>query len=217
MRINEIFVSIQGEGPQSGRRSLFIRMSGCNLKCSFCDSTYATKTFFELLVDEVVEIVERAYRDGIRNIIWTGGEPLMQFKDIKDVIEKGPLGICHSVETNGTIMVPDDTFDLMVISPKEERVTTDEMLATLGKWISEYGGNKCFKPVITYENMNWWMQWAHDNPMQQIYFMPMTIQPVTDLSIRDHDMMVIRIIHAMHGYGVNGAVSPRLHVIYKVR
>ena len=73
MRINEIFYSLQGEGHFTGTPAIFIRFSGCNLKCSFCDTDHSHYT--EMTEEE---IVGEACKYPARHVVITGGEPLLQ-------------------------------------------------------------------------------------------------------------------------------------------
>jgi len=75
MRINEIFLSIQGESTYQGRLCLFIRTTGCNLRCTYCDTEYAFNEGEEMDSDDLFTIVENS---GVRLVEITGGEPLLQ-------------------------------------------------------------------------------------------------------------------------------------------
>jgi len=100
MKINEIFYSIQGEGGDAGKPTIFIRFTGCNLRCIYCDTTYA---FYEGKEMEIGEILERIKKWRCRRICITGGEPLLQeevYSLIDVLLEKGYE---VSVETNGSI------------------------------------------------------------------------------------------------------------------
>ena len=99
MKINEIFKSIQGETTFQGLLSVFIRTSGCNLRCNWCDTTYAYYDGADYTVDEILKIVEK---NQCKYVVITGGEPLQQ---IDTTILVGQL-INNSytvlVETNGS-------------------------------------------------------------------------------------------------------------------
>lgn len=103
MKINEIFLSIQGEGLQSGLPTTFIRTTGCNLRCEWCDTQYAYSEGTDMSLEEIVEQCEK-YKT--KNICLTGGEPLVQaeesYKIIKMLLDGG-----YSVllETNGSITI----------------------------------------------------------------------------------------------------------------
>lgn len=98
--VNEIFRSIQGETTTAGFPSLFIRLTGCNLNCTYCDTNYARTSGLEMTIDE---ILAKADFNGINHITITGGEPLIQDNSI-DLMQK-LLDLNYSVqlETNGTI------------------------------------------------------------------------------------------------------------------
>lgn len=217
MKIAEYFISVQGEGPQMGLRSLFIRTSGCNLKCSFCDTKYA-KTFADISNTEVTKIIKRAYRQGVRNVVWTGGEPFLQVTNIVSVIEDvkaGCPGMTMAVETNGMIMSMPDCFDVVVVSPKDTEMDLEYLEGVLDYWINQ---GAYIKPVIGHSNINWWMGWAQEHLDAKIYFMPMTPQNYSvEDQILEHNNMVRWIIRKMDEFEINAAVSPRLHVIYRVR
>jgi len=104
------------------------------------------------------------------------------------------------------------------VSPKDREFNQDIGLSKmLEPWlaINTIAVAIYFKPVVDIHNINWWMRWAQDHPNQRIYFMPMT--PQDDTMIEEHNRMVKFIIQKMDEYEVGGAVSPRLHVLYKVR
>ena len=75
LRVNEIFYSIQGESTHAGRPCVFVRLTGCNLRCVWCDTEYAFYEGRQMAVDEVVERV-RGYGCGLVEV--TGGEPMLQ-------------------------------------------------------------------------------------------------------------------------------------------
>lgn len=75
LKINEIFKSIQGESSHAGLPCIFVRLTGCNLRCTYCDTEYAFYEGKEMSVAEVIHVVERL---GISLVEITGGEPLLQ-------------------------------------------------------------------------------------------------------------------------------------------
>ena len=102
MKINEIFYSLQGEGKNTGLPTIFIRVTGCNLRCSYCDTKYAYYTGKEL---EIPKIIKKIEKYNCKNICITGGEPLLQ-KDITHLIDKlieKNYNIC--LETNGSCSI----------------------------------------------------------------------------------------------------------------
>jgi 7-carboxy-7-deazaguanine synthase len=102
MRISEIFSSIDGEGHHAGGLASFVRFSGCNLKCSYCDSAYACDpcNTEELTIDEIMkEIIKR----GNKYVTLTGGEPLLQ-SDLIDLVDRlHKSGYAVNIETNGSL------------------------------------------------------------------------------------------------------------------
>ncbi|MEM4781161.1 MAG: 7-carboxy-7-deazaguanine synthase QueE [Halalkalicoccus sp.] len=114
--INELFHSLQGEGKLAGVPSTFVRTSGCNLRCWFCDSYH---TSWEPDGDwmGVEEIVERIEGYGADHVVLTGGEPLLHDAS-RELLERlAEAGYHTTVETNGTI-APDAPVDLASVSPK---------------------------------------------------------------------------------------------------
>jgi 7-carboxy-7-deazaguanine synthase len=100
----EIFHSVQGEGVNIGKPAVFIRLAGCNLSCSWCDSKYASQPTqtFDLTVDSLLNVV--AQYNSCKHIVWTGGEPLLQALDISKVAkELKKAGYYQELETNGTL------------------------------------------------------------------------------------------------------------------
>src|SRR5881394_3201980 len=116
MRIAEIYASLQGEGLLTGTPSVFVRTTGCNLRCWFCDTPYTSwqpegeQRSWESVRDEVLT------RD-VEHVVITGGEPMLQ-RDVvplsRALAEQGRL---ITIETAGTIYRP-VAAHLMSISPK---------------------------------------------------------------------------------------------------
>jgi|YNPBryantNP2012_1023418.scaffolds.fasta_scaffold07319_3 7-carboxy-7-deazaguanine synthase len=102
MIVNEIFYSIQGEGSWVGLPNIFIRTTGCNLRCSFCDTTYAYSQGSEMSINDIIREVKRY---PCRFICVTGGEPLLQpdIQELLDTLINKGYSIC--VETNGSLSV----------------------------------------------------------------------------------------------------------------
>jgi len=102
MKVNEIFYSIQGEGLWSGKPNIFIRTTGCNLRCTYCDTKYAYHNGKEKNIDELTKKIQKF---PCKKVCITGGEPLLQ-KDIIDVVERF-LEYKYDIliETNGSINI----------------------------------------------------------------------------------------------------------------
>jgi len=136
MIINEIFTAIQGEGKHQGYPVTFVRLSHCTRNCSFCDTPYHNsfeeKTIAEV-EDEIISL-------GNNTIVFTGGEPLIQFEEIKKLKEQLASVFLFHLETNGDLIkrgsgifdkftqgriTPQeifDVFDYVCISPKELKI-----------------------------------------------------------------------------------------------
>ncbi|MDD3586277.1 MAG: 7-carboxy-7-deazaguanine synthase QueE [Thermoguttaceae bacterium] len=117
MRIVEIFLSRQGEGLSTGVESTFIRVGGCNLRCSFCDTPYASWENEEGEDLSVEEIVGRAILFGCRHVVLTGGEPMLYSEMIPLTRQLRQRHLIVTIETAGTLEIPVEC-DLMSISPK---------------------------------------------------------------------------------------------------
>jgi 7-carboxy-7-deazaguanine synthase len=99
MRVCEIFTSIQGESSYAGVPCTFVRMTGCNLRCSYCDTQYAYTEGGERSEEDILSEINRA---GMRLVEITGGEPLLQ-REVYSLIEKlAEIGCKVLVETNGS-------------------------------------------------------------------------------------------------------------------
>lgn len=102
MRISEIFYSIQGEGLRAGLPCIFVRLSGCNEKCVYCDTTYADE-YTEMTIDEVQnKIIKIASQTGCELVEFTGGEPLLQQNELVKLLYQLPPFMEYIIETNGS-------------------------------------------------------------------------------------------------------------------
>ena len=112
--IVEIFHSVQGEGFRSGIPHVFIRFGRCNLRCERCDTDF--DTYQEM---SVIDILGEVLKFDCKNVIFTGGEPMLN--DLWPLAR--PLkrrGFHLSVESNGTVEVPEGLLDWICISPKDQ-------------------------------------------------------------------------------------------------
>ena len=110
-RVNDIFYSLQGEGHNTGRAAVFVRFSGCNLKCAFCDTDFAS---FEPLTGH--DIVERIRHHEARLVVLTGGEPTLQVDEqLIDALHEAGFEV--AMESNGTLPPPSN-LDWLTVSPK---------------------------------------------------------------------------------------------------
>ena len=110
-KVNEIFYSLQGEGYFVGTPAVFVRFSGCNLRCPFCDTQHAKHT--EMTISEIVAEIDRYPAE---TVILTGGElSLVVDKEMVEAIKAGHRFV--AIETNGTHQLPDN-IDWITLSPK---------------------------------------------------------------------------------------------------
>jgi len=124
LKVHNIFITFQGEGPYVGYPSIFIRLSGCNLACNFCDTEFDTYT--EMTVEDIIATGYNKlkefqngviYKDNVLVVI-TGGEPMRQNISTlsKQLINRGHI---VQVESNGTLLSPDIPKEVKIVcSPK---------------------------------------------------------------------------------------------------
>lgn len=114
--INEIFYSLQGEGIHTGEPAVFVRFSGCNLSCSWCDTDFTASQ--EMSAAQITDEVLRLWPDSQKRpfVILTGGEPALQ-ADNKLVEALHAINAYVAIETNGTRQLADG-FDWVTCSPK---------------------------------------------------------------------------------------------------
>lgn len=117
LKITEIFSSVQGEGLRQGEPTLFIRLTGCNLQCDFCDTQYAWEGGEDMSVGGILEKMEEVRQDFPSQwVCLTGGEPFLQ--DVGNLVQEiKKRGFKVQVETNGTIF-QDLSVDWYSVSPK---------------------------------------------------------------------------------------------------
>lgn len=138
MNIAEIFYSIQGEGKLAGIPSVFIRTTGCNLRCTWCDTPYASwKPEGESM--EIEQILETLTQYATMFVVVTGGEPMID-SDITSLTRQlKELGYHITIETAATVW-NDVTCDLASISPKLANSTPWEKEG--GKWADAHEKNR---------------------------------------------------------------------------
>ena len=151
MKVNEIFYSLQGEGIYTGTAAVFLRLSGCNMKCWFCD-TKGHEQGTEMTEEE---IAERVSQYPARHIVITGGEPTMQLNArlTRLLHEKG---FFIQIETNGALPLKDGTeVDWITCSPKGNEIKIqriDELkLLFIKEYLEKYkeakASQRCLQPL----------------------------------------------------------------------
>jgi 7-carboxy-7-deazaguanine synthase len=128
MLISETFYSVQGEGSLVGVPSVFVRTSGCNLRCTWCDTPYASwnPEGTEMSVDEIMAVVQR---EPTRYVVVTGGEPMVAKGMLELLAQLRAAGKHVTIETAGTIEPQGVPCDLASISPKLAHSTPSEAKA----------------------------------------------------------------------------------------
>lgn len=119
MKVTEIFYSLQGEGRWTGTPAVFVRLSGCNLACPFCDTDH--RSYREMTEDEIADAVMACPS---HHVIFTGGEPALQLT--APLAERlHSAGWCIHMETNGSVPLKEgvaDFVDWITCSPKDAPV-----------------------------------------------------------------------------------------------
>jgi len=154
MKINEIFFSIQGEGLNSGKASIFLRLQGCNCRCKWCDTRYTwkIKDGKEMSVKKIIKEIQKY---PVKRLTITGGEPMLQQEELDKLIHN-----LHDyeieIETNGTIVPKLKAYNLRYnVSPKPPSAKTlkNINIKTLKKYLQI---KSSFKFVISdSHDMDW--------------------------------------------------------------
>lgn len=205
VEISEVFTSIQGEGPWSGRMVAFIRFAGCNLACPWCDSKYARHG----MLVEVEDIVQAVKMIGVPvdAVVITGGEPTIQMEGLTQLVKLlSDAGYEVAIETNGTNDFDTDQFDLVVVSPKS--------LEILDHWymrVIEEPTIIIIKWVIDPDTLDDQFRHIVENGYDNLWLMPMGVTPMEIVE------GMYKISEKMKEYGVKAIVCNRMHVLMGVR
>lgn len=219
--INEVFYTIQGEGPDSGRPAIFVRLSKCNLRCYFCDTEFETgqEVKLQALVDDVLIL---AKEHACKLVVITGGEPLLQ-NIVPFVRRMNSLDISCSVETAGVAMLPElhTVFDpmrsvagnLIVCSPKTPKIHP-EMERLVGAWkyvVREGEGDQWGLPTKSTQHSNRdSVIFYPKHPVVQIWISPMDEQLHGQ---NERNVQWARDVCMKHGY----RLSLQVHKLIGVR
>jgi organic radical activating enzyme len=194
----EIFASVQGEGPSIGKPVAFVRLSGCNLACTWCDTPYSWRftgdmrphrdnQLFDRKANQVImpvgDVAQRIAETGQTRLVITGGEPLLQASALADmlaVLSDLVPAMTYEVETNGTAPVParlDIRIDQFNVSPKLAHSGNAGALALAGERLDFYARDKraFFKFVIAHPDdvdEVLALKKAHNIPPCRTYLMP---------------------------------------------
>lgn len=145
MLVSEIFYSLQGEGELTGVPSVFVRASGCNLRCNWCDTPYASWNP-EGETMPVDRILSEVSRHPARHVVLTGGEPMLARDMPALAAELKARGYHITIETAGTLAPAGIACDLASLSPKLSNSTPDERLPQL--WRDRHEGTRLQPDVL---------------------------------------------------------------------
>lgn len=171
MKISELFYSLQGEGMLLGVPSFFIRTTGCNLRCVWCDTPY---TSWAPVGEEmpVTEIVREALRHPGRHAVVTGGEPLIAPEIGALTAALREAGFHITIETAGTV-APPISCDLMSISPKLSNSTPWERED--GRYAAQHERLR-YQPAVLRELMS-----AYDYQLKFVVMQPADLDEIRSL------------------------------------
>jgi 7-carboxy-7-deazaguanine synthase len=210
LKVNELFYTIQGEGPDQGRPAIFLRLSHCNLRCFFCDTEFEKGAVFtqQLVVDDVLILASRHH---CNLVVITGGEPLLQ--NIAPLVKDlNRCGLSVSVETAGTTWFEelDELFspvrainnNLIVCSPKTPKVHPElEKLVGAWKYIIKAGPMEQGAGGIPSKSTQ------REGEIQQLFLprdvsVPIWVQPMDEgeLEANTRNLMAARDISLKFGY-----------------
>jgi 7-carboxy-7-deazaguanine synthase len=169
MFVSEIFHSIQGEGELTGVPSVFVRSSGCNLRCSWCDTKYASWTpeGQEMAIEEITAKVEEY---ACRHVVLTGGEPMVATGIHQLAARLKELEKHITIETAATILPENIACDLASLSPKLSNSTPNEEMA--GAWRDRHEKRRLQPQIIRdwIQNYHYQLKFviASENDLEEI-------------------------------------------------
>ena len=171
MKINEIFDSIDGEGLRTGELATFIRLAGCNLRCRYCDTSYAlsAKDGAETSIEQIIEKV-KAFKN--KNITLTGGEPLIHERT-SDLI-RGLSDFNINIETNGSIDIePYTSFPNVLITMDYKTASSGERDKMLLSNIKKLRESDVLKIVMSSKDKQEVFDLLNDNEIKSyVYLSP---------------------------------------------
>ena len=205
MQVNEIFKSIQGEGPNFGKPAIFLRTAQCNLKCTWCDTKYTwdwknydfQKEVKEMTIDEVKDAILDLE---IKHLVITCVEPLLQQDDLADLLSFLKPDFYVEVETNCTILpnkMLTDLIDQWNVSPKTKNS---------GNPLELCENNECYYFFANQENcfFKYVVENESDIPENRVQLMTQA-STKEEISMKEKSISELAKLH-------NFSFSPRLHV-----
>lgn len=190
MHITECFTSFQGEGGSTGTPATFLRLYGCNMECTYCDEKQDPTDYKNVNVEEVIQLIKTELNKlpSYKLLIITGGEPFLQYKELKELITKlhykYPSLKIH-IETNGTIQ-KFLLVDKIVVSPKQ--LDYNNLKECVTYFQNKYKQTVEFKFVVTEENIDNIISFINKHFIDNLYLQPETsnAQTITSLIIQKY-------------------------------
>ncbi len=197
MEVNEIFTSFQGEGPFIGKRATFLRLSKCNLNCDFCDTESRDEGEVMSVEDVKNALLDEFDKHNTDFLVITGGEPTLQYKELRELL---PLldGKCEiQFETNGTSHENPIEEVYYVISPKTDK-------ENVYKRYLQYG-NVFFKFVIENQtDIDFVLELLekYEKPANEVYLQPefSKAPQVMDLILSNRLPLNVKVTGQLHKY-----------------
>lgn len=140
MKVNEIFYSLQGEGVRAGTPNVFVRFSGCDLACTFCDTEFESGSEMraDMILDAMLLLVPEGAPKGAVGVIFTGGEPALQLT--RELVQNAKAaGFFTAIETNGLHDVSGLGLDWITVSPKTAEHSLKQRAAHEVKYVRHVG------------------------------------------------------------------------------
>jgi 7-carboxy-7-deazaguanine synthase len=199
MKVNEIFNSIQGEGVTVGIPTTFVRLTGCNLRCKWCDTQYAYEEGEDLTTAEILEQIGEASSE---QVCITGGEPLIQ-KEVPRLLDKLlDGGYLVTLETNGSVSIePLPCSEGLMISMDIKCPGSGEQAKMDFKNIEMLSPNDQLKFIITNdEDYDYAKQVIEDhNPVCNIVMTPVNLTELKPLAEKVlEDKLNVRVLPQLH-------------------
>ncbi len=202
MEVSEVFFSIQGEGLDIGLPTVFVRTSRCNLECNWCDTTYSWEPGEER---KVPDIVDEVLSYGVKRVCVSGGEPLLQAKEVTELVQALEEKGCEvNIETNGSIDLGvidrgPKTHMLMDIKCPSSGMQDRNLFTNISKMRSD----DVLKFVIAHQED---YIYAKRLLERQLPPCPVVFQPVGGLDLRDlaervlEDRLDVRVLLQLHRF-----------------
>ncbi|APX95508.1 7-carboxy-7-deazaguanine synthase QueE [Natronorubrum daqingense] len=196
--INELFCSLQGEGRLAGVPSVFVRTSGCNLRCWFCDSYHTSWEPTHAWMDLDTILAEIESYENADHVVLTGGEPLIHETAVDLLEELSARGYHTTVETNGTV-APDAPIDLASISPKLESSTPTPERAPdgvdAGQWERRHEADRIDLEALTslVETFDFQLKFVvtDDGDIPETLDLLAELRAASNAPIRDEDVLLM--------------------------